>query len=379
MKHFEQDLSVQGRKAEIEGKIDALRHYMQANDLKGIYISKQEHFAWITAGGDNIVTRFVEDGVCAIFITLDGQYFICNNIETQRFKDEEYLDQFGFEERSMLWFENRTMEFINDLIGADNPFAADIPLDRASDANGVLRSMEMVLTENEIGRYLHLGKTFSKTIESFMETIKPGDKEIEIAGRLGARMWENGLEPVLFLVASDDRIYKYRHPIPTEKKLEKYLMVSCNARYKGLVTKITRMLHFGKIPAELQEQYNKTAAIENAMAAVTKPGVDDIVPFNLAKKMYADFGYPDMWKVHHQGGPQSYTNGFYLITDDTHNIIQLNQCYGYNPSITGTKTEDGFIVTEEGPLFITFPVSYPVIQENIDGVDYLRPGILEVA
>jgi len=378
MKNYSQGLSVKERAAEVEGKVSALRRVMQEQNLDGIYISKQEHFAWITAGGDNIVTRFVEDGVAAIFITMEGRYFICNNIETQRMKDEEVLDQLGFEERSMWWYENRTMEFINDLIGTDGTFAADIPLIRGSDANAILRQMEMVLTDNEIGRYLHLGKVFSKTIESFMATIQPGDTELEIAGRLGARMWENGIEPVLFLIAADDRIYKYRHPIATDKKLEKYLMISCNARYKGLVTKITRMLHFGKIPAALQEQYLQTVKIENMMAAETKPGVDDIVPFEIAKKMYADFGYPDMWQVHHQGGPQSYTNGFYLITEDTHNVIKLNQCYGYNPTITGTKTEDGFIVTEEGPLFITYPVSFPELKSEIDGVVYSRPGILEV-
>lgn len=378
MKQYQQDLSIAGRKAEIEAKVASLREVMLEKGLDGVYISKQEHFAWITAGGDSIVTRFVEDGVCAIFITQNGRYFICNNIETQRFKDEEYLDQLGFEERSMWWFENRTMAFINDLISTEGKFAADVPLDRASNANEMLRSMEMVLMDNEIARYLHLGKTFSNTIESFMATIKPGDKEVEIAGRLGARMWEDGLDPVLFLIASDDRIYKYRHPIPTEKKLEKYLMISCNARYKGLITKITRMVHFGKVPADLQKQYEQTVAIENAMAAVTKPGVDDLVPFNVGKEKYAEFGYPDMWKVHHQGGPQSYTNGFYLISPDMHRTIQLNQCYGYNPSITGTKTEDGFIVTEEGPLFITYPVSFPVIRDEIDNVEYLRPGLLEV-
>ena len=378
MKKFRQDLSVEARKSEIEGKVDKLRQIMQARSLAGIYISKQEHFAWITAGGDNIVTRFVEDGVCAIFITLEGCYFICNNIETPRFINEELLDQLGFENLSMWWYENKTMDYINDLIGSENNFAADIKLDRAVDANEVLRSLEMVLTENEIGRYLHLGREFSKTIEAFMATIKPGDSELEIAGRLGARMWENGLEPVLFLIAADDRIYKYRHPIATEQRLEKYLMISCNCRYKGLVTKITRMLHFGSLSCELREQYRQTAAIENAMAAATKPGVDDIVPFNIAKKMYAEFGYPEMWKVHHQGGPQSYTNGFYLITDNHHRVIQLHQCYGYNPTITGTKTEDGFIVTEEGPLFLTYPVTFPSIQEEIDGIEYLRPGILEI-
>jgi hypothetical protein len=139
------------------------------------------------------------------------------------------------------------------------------------------------------------------------------------------------------------------------------------------------MLHFGKVPVELQEQYRQTAAIENAMALASEPGVDELTPFELAKRMYADFGYPEMWKVHHQGGPQSYTNGFYLISPENHDIIRLHQCYGYNPSITGTKTEDGFVVTEDGPLFITYPVTFPEVHEEIDGVEFVRPGILEVA
>ena len=379
MKQYREDLSVSGRKAEIEGKVAALRGVMAEKHLDGLYISKQEHFAWISAGGDNIVTRFVEDGVCAIFITMTGRYFICNNIETQRMKDEELLDQLGFEARGMWWFENRTMEFIRELIGARGAFAADVPLEGASDANPMIRSQEKTLCENEIGRYVHLGEVFSHVIESYMATIKPGDTEKEIAGRLGAKMWEGGLEPVLLLIASDDRIYKYRHPIPTDKKLEKLLMISCNARYKGLVTKITRMLHFGKITPEFQEQYRQTAEIENAMAAASKPGVDELVPYNIAVKMYEDYGYHEMWKVHHQGGPQSYTNGFYLITPDTHNVIQLHQCYGYNPSITGTKTEDGFVVTEEGPLFITYPVTFPAIKSTTGGIEFNRPGILEIS
>ncbi len=377
MKQYIEDISLNGRRDEIDSKAADLHALMDKNHLDGLYISKQEHFAWITAGGDNIVTRFVEDGVCAIFITMTGRYFICNNIETQRMKDEELLDQLGFEARGMWWFENRTMEFIRELIGEKGKFAADVALEGASDANPMIRSLEKVLSENEVGRYVHMGEVFSHVIESYMATIQPGDTEKEIAGRLGARMWENGLEPVLLLIASDERIYKYRHPVPTDKKLDKLLMISCNARYKGLVTKITRMLHFGKIPAEFQDQYRKTVEIENAMAAASKPGVDEIVPYNIAVKMYEDYGYHEMWKVHHQGGPQSYTNGFYLITPTTHNIIKLHQCYGYNPSITGTKTEDGFVVTEEGPLFITYPVSFPSIKSTADGIEFNRPGILE--
>jgi Xaa-Pro dipeptidase len=377
MKHYTEDTSIQGRSKEINEKVNKLRKEMVHQKLDGILINKQQNFAWITAGADNIVTRFVEDGICSVFITMDGMYFICNNIEAQRMKDEEFLDQLGFEPREMWWYENRAMEYIKDLIG-QGVYAADVPMPDAADANLIIRPLQKTLMENEIGRYVQLGKIFSNTIENYMASICPGDTEREIAGRLGARMWEDGLDPVLFLIAADDRILKYRHPIPTETKFQKVLMISCNARYKGLITKITRMIHFGQVPQELQEQYQQTIEIENAMAAATKPGVDELVPFNIALEMYKRYGYPEMWKVHHQGGPQSYTNGFYLITPQTHNAVMLHQCYGYNPSITGTKTEDGFVVTEEGPLFITYPVLFPAIKSVIDGVEYNRPGILEV-
>ena len=377
MGQYIEDTSIQGRKAEIDEKVIKLRESMKEKGFDAMLINKSNHFAWITAGGNNIVTRFVENGVCDILITMDNRYYICNNIEALRMVEEQFLDQLGFEARVMLWYEDRTMEFVREIIGSGK-LVSDLSIPGAEDANEILLYHERVLCKNEIARYLHMGKVFSEVIENFMLTIRPGDTEIAIAGRLAAKMWENGLEPVLFLVASDERIYKHRHPIPTDKPVEKFLMISCNARYKGLVTKINRMMHFGKASPELHEQYRQTIDVENACIAITRPGVDDIEIFNLFKKMYADFGYPDMWKEHHQGGPQSYTNGFYLISDNNHEVIRLHQAYCYNPTITGTKTEDGFIVMEDGPLFITYPVTFPAIRSIIDGKEYVRPGILEI-
>ena len=377
MKQYIEDTSIQGRRVEIEAKLEKLRASMQEKGFDAVLINKSEHFAWITAGGDNIVTRFVEGGICTILITMEKRYYICNNIESLRMVEEEFLDQLGFEARLMQWFENRTMEYAQEIVGF-GVLASDSGAPGTEDANEILRYHEKVLCENEIARYVHLGKVFSNVIESYMQTIRPGDTEIAIAGRLGAKMWENGLEPVLLLIAADERIDKYRHAIPTAKAAERVVMISCNARYKGLITKITRMVHFGKASAELLEQYRQTVEIENACAAITRPGLDDVEILHLCRKMYADFGYPEMWKVHHQGGPQSYTNGFYLITDDRHEVVRLHQPYGFNPSITGTKTEDAFIVMEDGPLFITYPVLFPALRSMVNGREYVRPGILEI-
>ena len=377
MKKYVEDNSIQGRRAEIEAKVARLREIMDSECLDAIYISKSEHFAWITAGGNNIVTRYSEGGICAIVVTQKGRYFICNNIETQRMLVEEKLGELGFEERSCWWFENKTMDFIRELIG-EGKFAADIPLPGAVDADGLLLEQEKTLCDNEIARYLRMGEIFSEVIEKVIADVRPGMTEIEICGRLSGAMWAAGLEGVLFLVAADERIYSYRHAIPTDKKLEKFLMISCNARYKGLITKITRMAYFGDLPDALREQYARTAHIENVLAAASRPGVDDLEMLELSKKLYAEAGYPEMWKVHHQGGPQSYTNGFYLTTDHSHGVIREGMVYGYNPSITGTKTEDAFIVTADGPIWVTYPVIFPALEEEIDGVKCRRPGILEV-
>lgn len=378
MKQYIEDLSIQARVAEIEAKVEALRADMKAQGLDGIYISKSEHFAWITAGGDNIVTRYAEGGICAILVTMTGRYFICNNIETKRMLVEEKLGELGFEERSSYWFENRTGEFIQGILG-DGKLGADVPMPGAVDADALLLAHEKALCDGEIARYLRMGEIFSGVIENVIANeVKPGMTEIEICGILNGAMWKAGLEGVLFLVATDERVYDYRHAIPTAKKLDKLLMISCNARYKGLITKITRMAYFGDLPDALREQYAKTAHIENVLAAASKPGVDDLDMLELSKKLYAEAGCPEMWKVHHQGGPQSYTNGFYLITERAHGVIREGMVYGYNPSITGTKTEDAFVVTAEGPIFVTYPVVFPAIEEEIDGVAFRRPGILEV-
>jgi len=377
LKEYIEDASVQGRKAEIDGKIAKLRGLMKERSLDGVYISRQQNFAWITAGGCNIVSRFVDGGCCAILITMTGQYFICANIETLRMKEEEILEELGFEERSYYWYENKTREILDGLIGPGGKLAADISLPGASDANGFILQFQRVLVDNEIARHIRMGAIFSDVVESFMLTIRPGDTEKEIAGRLSARLWENDLEAVLILIATDERIYKYRHAVPTNKPLEKMINISCNPRYKGMITKISRTMYFGKLPDELREQHRKNLDVENRMIAATKPGVDDVEVFRLAQKLYADHGYPDMWKNHHQGGPQSYTNGFYAVSESNHEVIRENMVYEYNPTITGTKSEDGFLVTKDGPVFITYPIYFPKEVQVIDGVEYVRAGIFE--
>lgn len=373
-----EDLSIESRRNEIDSKAMRIRDMLDQQKLDALYLCKGNNFAWITAGGDNIVTRYAEAGVAGIFITKNEKYCITNNIEKDRMIIEGQLEELGFVIISQYWYENRTDELIRSIIGEHGKWAADIPFGSACDANPYIPSLQICMLDSEIARYMRLGEIFSEVIERYMATIHPGDSELKIAGGLSGAMWANGIEPVLFLVCADERIYRYRHAIPTENKLNKYLMISCNARYKGMITRITRCLHIGKPANELLEQHNRTLEIENRMALISKPGVDDLEAYKLAVSMYEDFGYGDMWKRHHQGGPQGYENCYYLITPQKHEIIQKNRIYGFNPSITGTKTEDAIIITDDAPVFVTNPVIFPKEECRIDGHTFVRPGILVI-
>ena len=177
--------------------------------------------------------------------------------------------------------------------------------------------------------------------------------------------------------AADERISKFRHPIPTEKKIEKYLMVSVNARKWGLIVSLTRFVHFGKLPEELREKYEANVFIDCTFMAHTRPGIPAREVLQKGIDAYREKGYPEEWKLHHQGGSIGYTGRDYRVNFKTPDIIQENQAFTWNPSITGTKSEDTILATSKGPEMITRPILYPTLSMSVEDISFIRPAILE--
>jgi hypothetical protein len=92
---------------------------------------------------------------------------------------------------------------------------------------------------------------------------------------------------------------------------------------------------------------------------------------------YRDRGFPEEWKLHHQGGSIGYTGRDYRTNLKTPDIIQENQAFTWNPSLSGTKSEDTIVATSNGPVMITYPIHYPTLSMNVGGISFMRPAILE--
>ena len=56
---------------------------------------------------------------------------------------------------------------------------------------------------------------------------------------------------------------------------------------------------------------------------------------------------PVQFTEHHQGGPCGYQGRDYLGSPSAPGVVLENQPYAWNPSITGTKSEDTIMATTE--------------------------------
>jgi Xaa-Pro aminopeptidase len=233
------------------------------------------------------------------------------------------------------------------------------------------------LTTEEVDRYRWLGERASLALEKTMIDTKSGEKESEVVGRLCNELWKDRIDPITLMAAADDRIFKFRHPIPTERRIDKYLMVSVNARKWGLIVSLTRFVYFGKLPEELREKYEANVFIDCTLMAHTHPGIPAREVLQKGIETYREKGYPEEWKLHHQGGSIGYTGRDYRVNFKTPDIIQENQAFTWNPSITGTKSEDTILAISKGPEMLTRPILYPTLSMEVGRTAFIRPSVFE--
>jgi Xaa-Pro aminopeptidase len=209
--------------------------------------------------------------------------------------------------------------------------------------------------------------------------VRPGMTENEIAALLAATSRKRGGAAIVALVGSDERIARYRHPLPTMKTVERYVMLVLCFRYHGLVSALTRSVYFGVLPESLRETALAVARIDARMIAGTQPGRTLADMFTLAGKAYADEGQPGAIEQHHQGGPIAYLAREELATPTGAWRITAGQAFAWNPSLRGAKSEDTIVLTNNGAEMLTAMEGWPVwrIETNAGAIE--RPAILSVS
>jgi len=362
------------RLQEVETKLERVRDFMSARGLNAVVLTKTINFQWLTAGADNHVVIDTDTGVAPMVVTADGQHIITNNIEAVRQEDEE-IGELPFEIDFMNWHDENPeamlAQVVEGRVASDGAWPED-----AEAMGGPLARLRWSLLEPEIERYRELGHLAAQALGEVAREIEPGMTEHEIGAKLAAKLIAQNVIVSVLLIAADERISKYRHPIPTDNKLETQAMLVVGARKWGLDISATRLVHFGKLPAELADKHRAVCQIDAAFISETRPGaaVQDIFAKGVAA--YEVSGYPDEWKLHHQGGATGYAPRDYKGTRECPETVLENQAFAWNPSITGTKSEDTIIAMADQTEVLSTDEQWPMLEVEYAGNRMGRPDIL---
>lgn len=363
---------------------------MSASGLDAVVLTSRAGFSWLSGGKLNYVCGATEQGVASLIVTREQVLCLTNNIERPRIEQEE-LAEAGIDLLEHPWQDGQAgTQLIDELIGKlrvgyDIPvpglpagaksFTFTFTLAFAQE----LTRLRWALLPEEIERYKIAGKAASVAMEATIGQIKPGMSEHDIAGIAARNVSAQNARAWVILVAVDDRIEKYRHPIPTETKLRRIAMVVLCVEKFGLVCSLTRLISFGGIDDELRRKHNAVVNIDAAVNLSSVPGKTLGEMFELIRQSYVEAGFPDQWRLHHQGGPAGYQPRDCLAVPGDTTVLVENQALAWNPSITGTKSEDTIIITDADPIVVTAAGDdWPMIQCQHAGRTFGRPDILIV-
>jgi Xaa-Pro dipeptidase len=363
------------RYEEFQIKLSRLRGMMADNGYEAVALTTQANYAWLTAGGDNHVAMATETGVAYLLVTMDAVHLLTNNIEAARQREEE-LGNLPIQVHEEMWYEEDREGMAREIV-SHGRVASDgsWPAGSENQAQTIAR-LRWQLLEPEIERYRWIGRQTAAALSETAHEIQPGMTEHEIAGVLAGKLLAQGITPAVLLVATDERCYQYRHPVPTSKKLERQAMLVIGARRWGLGVSATRIVCFGQPDDALRRRHEAVCRVDACFIRETVPGAKVAEILAQAVRVYRDVGYPDEWRLHHQGGATGYAPRDYRATFSCQETVLESQAFAWNPSISGTKSEDTIIVSANGQEIISALADWPILEVEHQGEALARPDIL---
>lgn len=335
-------------------KLIRLQNVLDQWQLDAVLLTRRDNIAWLTEGASYYVVERAETGVASLLVTRDGVLLLAPDNELPRILAEEPLP-FSCDVRHYPWYQSLSTVLPAGNIGSDTAMAS------IADIQQKMIGLRQGLNHQERRRFQALGAETAKIVEDVARQIRAGVTEYEVEAAIAAACLPYGIRPVCTLVAADERIAAFKHPVPTQKKLKRQMLITLGAERHGLHVSLSRMVQLGEPDASLRQRFLSLIDIHADMLAATQPQRRWPALFSDIAKAYQQHGYADAWHHHHQGGPAGYGCRDWIVTPETLGKVQSLTAVAWNPTLSGVKSEDTFLINEHGLQALTRTENWPLI------------------
>ncbi len=362
---------------EVADKHARVIELLHARKLDVLVLQRVSSVAWATGGAATYVNTATTIGPVSLVLTADGaRHLVTNNIEGPRLQHEEGIEAGDWQMHTPRWHQPNT---VVAALTANFRTGADVPMAGAVDLADDIARLRARLSPVEQERLREATRRCAAAMDAAARALRPGDSELAIAARLAALAQGLGVQAIVNLVATDERIARFRHPLPTTKHLERHAMLVLGGRYRGLTCSLTRLVHFGRLPEDLRRRAQAAAEVDAALLYASRPGRRLGELLEVAQAAYAAHGFPDEWQHHHQGGLVGYEPREALARPGSAEALYAGHGVAWNPSIAGAKSEDTALIVDGLPEILTGIEGWPELKTRpADGVTLGRPATLEL-
>ena len=332
----------------LEARREDLWSIMERRGLGAVVMRRPAHFAWYTGGGGHPVGHPHPFGVPGVLLPPAAPYGSTGHNQAPTMRGEQ-TPRMDIAEHPWHTGPGALLkELAGGTVGTDHPSGL------GPDVSDEVSPLRRVLDDEAIGRYRLLGADATAAISEAASSLSPDTDELEAAAGLAAACRRRGMFAPVLLAASADRLGRYRHPIPSGGPLGARAMLVVCAERGGLYANLTRMVIFGDPDPETIERQEACEEILARMRLeATVPGTTLADAFDLCRKFYAERGFPDGWRDHHQGGTTGYASREVVASPETRQEILAGQAFAWNPSLPGAKAEETFVLLPGGPEVLT--------------------------
>jgi antitoxin VapB len=326
------------RRAQVDDRLATIRGWLRDRSADAVLLTTRANIAWATAGARTHVVTATEASVAGLLVGPDRVWLVTSSIEAGRLRDEE-IGGLDIEIVPFDWFATAGMDTAVATLASGTILGdADLEPD--------LLPARSVLSGPDMARMAALGRMATNAVEASLAATHAGATEDDLAADLLGRL--TGVRAPVVLVAADERIARYRHPVPGPTRIERRVMLVLVAEAWGLHVALTRFRELVAPSSDVADRIAAVRDVDGAMAEATVNGATLGDVLAAAQRAYAATGFPDEWRDHHQGGTIAYHPREIVAIPDDGTPIGAGMAFAWNPSIAGAKAEDTFVLGDDG-------------------------------
>jgi Xaa-Pro dipeptidase len=367
-------------RAEVEAKIARVRHVLARRDARAAVLTQAGSVAWVTAGITNPIERGNPASPLWVVVTSNEVTALTTNVEHPRLR--EPLARIGLSLKGVAWYEPAGLAGVAaEIVGSG---AARLVSDEPSLGDGaddlVAIRLSLLLPERE--RLTTLGQDTVAALESALRAWRPGERDFDVQARAGERLERVGALAVCLFVGGDERVERFRHPLPVGAPIHRFVMAAVVAERGGLHVATTRFASAGPLPKSLATAQATAHAIEGIVLDACRPGSTYGDVLDALAGAYVTAGHAEAWRDHYQGGPIGYRQREFEIvpTQKTSRWYDTPLADGHalawNPSVFGGgKSEDTFLLSGAELRQLTVSTDWPTMEV----AGRARAAVLDIA